>query len=179
MYAAGVILFQLAVGFAPFTEANMKDQFFKLLQQKRSVYWDAYAQGRPEMDEIFNCGFKDLIYSMLSFHRSKRLTIKEIMEHPWMQEAAATQQEVLAYMSKKLGHKDDQMSAHEASCDEEDCDDASFASEMCVDKPASECGSGSGMCIEEEKEAASCNYDQGCDEKRLDEWICDQDDQMT
>ena len=79
-FSTGVILFIIVQGIFPFQEAK-KDEFYYNLLMKGDydTYWKR-TQGENLSDE-----FKDLIVKMFSYDGSKRPTLKEIAEHPWMQ----------------------------------------------------------------------------------------------
>merc|ERR1712159_264791 len=104
---------------------------FKLLAQKKSAFWDTFEQALPSIGNIFNCAFKDLIYSMLSFHKNQRLSIQDIKDHPWMQERVATQDEIFNYMSQRI----ESGCSSEASNNSESV--SSQNSEMNIDKVTS------------------------------------------
>jgi len=48
---------------------------------------DQYWKKLKKADSLSD-NFKDLIASMLSYDASKRPTIEEVRQHPWMQEAS-------------------------------------------------------------------------------------------
>lgn len=96
LFALGVILFILYAGHPPFNMANMEDPHYKLIATNRSQqFWAAHSNRRPE--GFFNEQFKDLITAMLNFHPHQRLSIPDIVAHPWIQQGDfADAQEVRA-----------------------------------------------------------------------------------
>lgn len=84
LFALGVILFVLYAGHPPFNMANLEDPHYKLIATNRSQqFWSAHSNRKPE--GFFNEEFKDLITAMLNFHPHQRLSIPDIVAHPWLQ----------------------------------------------------------------------------------------------
>ena len=68
MFAAGVILFNMSVGYGPFSSANLqKDVYYKMLTRKDPTYWDCFIKGVPEAVAVFTPEFKDLCTKMFAF----------------------------------------------------------------------------------------------------------------
>lgn len=79
IFSAGVVLFILVRGIFPFKEARKEEFFYNMLMTgKYSEYWQK-VQGNDLTKE-----FKDLIQKIFQYDGSKRPTIQEIFEHPWM-----------------------------------------------------------------------------------------------
>lgn len=78
LWAAGVILYIMLTGFPPYDQASRTDQRFelivtgKLIEQLRN--WDIFLSGEAG----------DLMQHMLRFDPTDRLTLAEIMAHPWV-----------------------------------------------------------------------------------------------
>ena len=84
LFALGVILFVLYAGHPPFNMANLEDPHYKLIATNRSQqFWSAHSNRKAE--GFFNEEFKDLITAMLNFHPHQRLSIPDIVAHPWLQ----------------------------------------------------------------------------------------------
>ena len=81
-------------GHPPFNMANMEDPHYKLIAtNKSSQFWAAHSNRKEE--NFFNEEFKDLVTAMLSFHPHQRLSIPDIVAHPWIQQGEyATADEV-------------------------------------------------------------------------------------
>jgi len=80
MFSLGVILFIVVQCLFPFAEAREDDYYYKLLLTgDLEKYWQKTngANLSPE--------FKDLVLRMVSHDPSKRPTIEEVIQHPWMQ----------------------------------------------------------------------------------------------
>jgi len=69
--------------------------------QNKITFWVAHGQKWPEGMKKFPNDFKQLIRSMLAFHSDRRLTIHEIMTHPWMKKKIPTPTEVKAFMEQQ------------------------------------------------------------------------------
>jgi 5'-AMP-activated protein kinase catalytic alpha subunit len=80
MFSLGVILFIIVQCLFPFAEARSDDYYYNLLLTgDLEKYW-AKTNGSALSPE-----FKDLVLRMLSHDPSKRITIEELKQHPWMQ----------------------------------------------------------------------------------------------
>ena len=79
VFSTGVILFIIVQGIFPFKEAKKDEYFYNLLlNNKLETYWKKVG-GNNLSDE-----FKDLILKMFSYDGTKRPTIEELKEHPWI-----------------------------------------------------------------------------------------------
>lgn len=84
LFALGVILFIMYSGHPPFNQAVPKDPHYKLLVKFRpDMFWRSHEQGKPA--GFFTEEFKDLITNMLAHNPSSRLSMADIIGHPWMQ----------------------------------------------------------------------------------------------
>ena len=78
LWAAGVILYIMLTGFPPYDQANLTDQRFelivngKLMEQLRN--WNI----------ILSDDAGDLMQRMLQLNPRKRLTLAQVMAHPWV-----------------------------------------------------------------------------------------------
>eukprot|EP00541_Cyclophora_tenuis_P011135 CAMPEP_0116554528 /NCGR_PEP_ID=MMETSP0397-20121206/7643_1 /TAXON_ID=216820 /ORGANISM="Cyclophora tenuis, Strain ECT3854" /LENGTH=391 /DNA_ID=CAMNT_0004079701 /DNA_START=123 /DNA_END=1295 /DNA_ORIENTATION=+ len=77
LWAAGVILYIMLTGFPPYDQASMTDQRFELIVNGRLMEqlhnWDIFLSD--------DAG--DLMQKMLQLKPRDRLTLAEIMSHPW------------------------------------------------------------------------------------------------
>lgn len=79
MFSTGVILFIIVQGIFPFKEAKKDEYFYNLIiNGKLDTYWQKVG-GQSLTPE-----FKDLILKMFSYDGSKRPTVDELRDHPWM-----------------------------------------------------------------------------------------------
>lgn len=93
IFALGVILFILYAQHPPFSLASTSDSFYKLIATNRAdLFWKMHSQ-RHEAG-FFSEEFKDLITSMLQLHAHQRLSMADIVGHPWMQGEHATAEQV-------------------------------------------------------------------------------------
>ncbi|KAM3136274.1 hypothetical protein pb186bvf_011573 [Paramecium bursaria] len=79
LFQLGVILFQLCSGTSPFGQASQTDKAYNLIYKNQcKMFWSAH-----KLD--FSEDLKHLIEKLLSFNPNQRLSIDEILMHPWMQ----------------------------------------------------------------------------------------------
>jgi serine/threonine protein kinase len=78
LWAAGVILYIMLTGFPPYDQASLTDQRFELIVTGRLVEqlnnWDLHPS--PEAG--------DLLQRMLQLRPRDRLTLSQVMFHPWI-----------------------------------------------------------------------------------------------
>ena len=96
LFAMGVILFIIRTKHAPFADiAKPTDMFYRLVTTHRlDLFWKSHEKGFP--DGYFNDDFRDLISSMLQESAKTRLSVADILGHPWMQGPMATEEEICA-----------------------------------------------------------------------------------
>ena len=84
LYALGILLFILIDGLPPFSSADIEhDQVYKILATGRSeTFWKFVSQGKSP--GYFSDDFKDLVTTMLEYNPSMRLSIADILAHPWV-----------------------------------------------------------------------------------------------
>ena len=79
IFSLGVLLFVITLGRFPFSLSSYVDKKYRLIINKNyDLYWANY--------ESFNLSeeFKDLMNHLLSFEPKERLSIEQILEHPWI-----------------------------------------------------------------------------------------------
>lgn len=82
LFAAGVTLFILITGKGPFINANPNCGNYQFIAYNYfEKFWSIY-----EKKKKLSKNFKSIINSMLAFDPTNRLSISEIMSHPWMSE---------------------------------------------------------------------------------------------
>ena len=79
LWAAGVILYILLVGHKPFHWAHKSDKQFLLLSENRSLKETLLYWGISLSDDAF-----DLLQNMLLRDPRQRLTLAQVMHHPWV-----------------------------------------------------------------------------------------------
>lgn len=93
LFALGIILFILYAGHPPFTQAHPTDTHYKLLVTNRAdLFWKYHTKSKG--DGFFSENFKDLITNMLQYNPSQRLNLVDVIGHPWMMEACASEAEI-------------------------------------------------------------------------------------
>ncbi|XP_051888451.1 testis-specific serine/threonine-protein kinase 1-like [Pristis pectinata] len=101
VWSLGVILFIMVCGSMPYDDSNIKRML--RIQKEHRVDFPRSKVVPPDC--------KELIYRMLHPDTSKRLTIDEVLEHPWlfaskMKDSSASKK--LEAASEKHGHKKDE-----------------------------------------------------------------------
>ena len=78
LWSAGVVLYAMLYGTVPFKANNMQDLHKLILQAKYNL--------KEEISE----GAKSLLRALLEPDPVKRYTIKQVLNHPWMQDVPET-----------------------------------------------------------------------------------------
>ncbi|KAJ6096225.1 calcium/calmodulin-dependent protein kinase [Penicillium sp. IBT 16267x] len=78
MWALGCLLFTMLAGFPPFYDEDLDIMRRKIMQGE-------YTFSAPKWDNISDSA-KDLVSRLLTINPEERLTIKECVDHPWMQD---------------------------------------------------------------------------------------------
>lgn len=79
IFSLGVLLFVITIGDFPFESATYSDEKYKFIIKGRfNQFWE-YFNHINISDE-----FKNLINSLISLTPAKRLSIDEILKHPWL-----------------------------------------------------------------------------------------------
>lgn len=94
LFALGIILFILYSGHPPFQLADPRsDSHYKLIASNRAdLFWKTHEQRKPA--GFYSDDFKDLITNMLQLLPNQRLSMADIIGHPWMQGEMATREQV-------------------------------------------------------------------------------------
>lgn len=83
LFAAAIILFIMYSGTPPFTKADPKEPYYKLLcTNKADTFWNAHAKHKPSKD-FYSDSFKDLMTSMLALDPAQRPSLAEVKKHEW------------------------------------------------------------------------------------------------
>lgn len=79
IFSLGVLLFVITIGEFPFESATYSDDKYKfIIKRNFTKFWE-YFNNIDISDE-----FKDLINGLINLNPAKRLTIDEIIKHPWI-----------------------------------------------------------------------------------------------
>eukprot|EP00756_Hemistasia_phaeocysticola_P013773 Hpha_TRINITY_DN15298_c0_g6::TRINITY_DN15298_c0_g6_i2::g.68292::m.68292 len=94
IWSCGVILFVMLAGYLPFDDPNMNALFNKI------------ERGEYRMARHFTDPVKDIISRMLVIEPEKRITLEQIIQHPWfkidLEEAMFRQQGAKVQVSKQM-----------------------------------------------------------------------------
>eukprot|EP00759_Apiculatamorpha_spiralis_P048217 PhF_6_TR4353/c0_g1_i1/m.5868 len=74
VWSAGVILFVMCAGYLPFEDPNLNTLFNKI------------ERGDFRMSKHFSAPLQELVRGMIVVDTTKRLTVEQIMQHPWFVE---------------------------------------------------------------------------------------------
>ena len=90
----------------PFDQAKTNDKYYKFIAgNKIDNYFKVFDKVTTMSDDL-----KELLGDMLQLDPSARLTMDEIIAHPWVQGDVPTQEEVFTEMTtRKLGHESDHL----------------------------------------------------------------------
>lgn len=80
LWAAGVILYIMITGFPPYDQASRADQKFDIIVRGRLM------EQLRDWEILISEGAGDLLQSMLKLDPRERLTLAEVMSHPWVVE---------------------------------------------------------------------------------------------
>jgi serine/threonine protein kinase len=94
LFASGILLFMMFQGNPPFQYATPNDPFYKLLMRNKLKFWIAHSRRHKQGLKYFSADFRDLVRKLLAFQVEKRLSVEQILAHPWMQRKMATTHEV-------------------------------------------------------------------------------------
>lgn len=79
IFSLGVLLFVITVGRFPFYRSSYSDKKYRLIMNKKfEKYWSNFDKYNLSNE------FKDLINHLICFDPKERLSIEEILEHPWI-----------------------------------------------------------------------------------------------
>ncbi|MCQ2819545.1 MAG: serine/threonine-protein kinase [archaeon] len=99
VFSLGVTLFSLLFGVAPFDEASTNDKrYLRFINKKLEGYWKSVSKfcQRNISPEL-----KDLIQRMFEFKSDKRITIDEILNHPWMTMESASPEALIRELKER------------------------------------------------------------------------------
>jgi len=88
IFALGVILFEMMSSHPPFNAATPKDQFYIALASKRfDAFWRKHSENKSP--SFYSESFRDLFQRMMELDPNKRISMYQILEHPWTKETIA------------------------------------------------------------------------------------------
>ena len=100
LFSFGVILFIIVQGIFPFKEARTNEYFYNLLSTGQH---DLYFNKTNATD--LSVEFKDLIIALFSHDASKRPTISQIRQHPWLNQPGFNMEQTRKVLATKIHQK--------------------------------------------------------------------------
>lgn len=83
LFAAAIILFIMYAGTPPFSKADPKDPYYKLLCSNRyDTFWQAHLKNKGS-ENFFSAEFMNFMNSLLAQDAAQRLSLAEVKSHPW------------------------------------------------------------------------------------------------
>lgn len=104
IFAAAVILFVMLKAEYPFNDAVAQDKSFKLiLKGENDKFWTRHSQrSDPKLPDFMPSEeVKDLITGMWNPDPEKRLTMEQVLDHPWMKAKSLSNEEFSAELKKR------------------------------------------------------------------------------
>ena len=84
LFALGVCLFIMIVGTPPFVEALRSDPFYHpLVKKNHKEFWGKHTGFSRELKK--DADLRDLLQRMMAYDPKDRLSVKQILAHPWIQ----------------------------------------------------------------------------------------------
>ena len=76
MFALGIILFIIVIGFFPFEDAAVKTDYYYnlIITGNFSLYWSKFGKNNTTLSDEF----KDMVVKMLSFNPKDRPNVEEL-----------------------------------------------------------------------------------------------------
>lgn len=96
LFSSAIIGFILVTGRPPFMRAERMNTHYQHIANKNwRQFWKLHEEG-----EKLSMSFKDLMESMMAYYPKERLSISEILQHPWLTDKTATLPEVQEWILK-------------------------------------------------------------------------------
>lgn len=125
IFACGVILFILSCAYPPFREARVKDTWYKHIYiEDFSSFWKMHEKAGLSEE------LKDLLTNMLRY--KNRITINEILNHPWLKGPLPTKEEYTIDMLSRKKIVDERRkrdSIENLTVNNSDCNSSIYRSE--------------------------------------------------
>jgi serine/threonine protein kinase len=97
-----MILFIMVAQHPPFSSATPKDPYYKCIAANRSdIFWKTHCKSKKGGLEFFSEEFKDIFEKMVSLDPNSRLSIDDILNHPWLEGEIATPEEIKYEFKKR------------------------------------------------------------------------------
>jgi serine/threonine protein kinase len=104
LFALGITLFTMVSGIMPFKSATHSDSLYKYIAKQDSEgFWKKHEGLKKPAENFYSQNFKDLIQGMLALEPKKRLTLEEIKNHAWFNDAVYSDEEIPACIRSVRG----------------------------------------------------------------------------
>lgn len=98
LYALAVVLFSMLTHSMPFNVASKKCPLYrKIMADDWASFWKTHSSSK-----LIDNDFKDLFAKMVDPNPELRLSISEILDHPWMKGEIATKEEVVKHLKTRI-----------------------------------------------------------------------------
>ena len=103
LYALGIVIFVLYLGKMPFNKATPSDYLFDCFIKRDMInFWKIHEAHVANPSKSIPDDFKDLISNMLAYQPYMRLSIADILSHPFFNgRPVASTEEVRRVMTKR------------------------------------------------------------------------------
>jgi serine/threonine protein kinase len=108
VFSLGMAIFMLVAGRMPFESASKDDEYYvHFYNANEEEFWQMHEEEMNPSSSMsfFKDEFKSLINGMLKYKASERMTINEVMNHPWLKIAPEISEKcggiVAEYLKKK------------------------------------------------------------------------------
>lgn len=101
IFALGVTLFTILTGKIGFKEATKNSDSYRLIMLKK---WDNFWKqkgGRNNFPNGISDEFKDLYSKLVAFRPNDRISVDEILQHPWLKLKTATNEELIEELKRR------------------------------------------------------------------------------
>lgn len=97
VFALGVLLFVGLTKHPPFKQAIQEDPWFRQIAKKNfKEFWRKHPKDAALSNEV-----QDLICRMLCYQPLDRLTVEDVLKHPWCQKEVLTQEQLYEALEEK------------------------------------------------------------------------------
>jgi len=102
IFSIGVILFTLSMKSFPFHKAVPHDEYFRwLVQAKYEQFWSRHES---ELGLEVDANLKSLLNGMLCFDPTKRISMEEIISHPWTTGPLPSKDSIVDEFNQRLAY---------------------------------------------------------------------------
>jgi serine/threonine protein kinase len=100
LFSFGVVLFIIVQGIFPFKEARTNEYFYNLITTgQHELYFEKTNATNLSLE------FRDLILALFSYDGSKRPTIDQIRQHPWLNKPGFNYEQTRKSLAAKISSR--------------------------------------------------------------------------